>query len=60
MQINSHFQDSQFNKTYSRKGFEEEKIKKKKDFEKDWRIMLVVDKKQSTYDLIGGNLNEQI
>lgn len=45
MQINSHFQDSQFNKTYSRKGFEEEKIKKKKDFEKDWRIMLVVDKK---------------
>ncbi len=36
-------------------------MKKKKDFEKPWRIMLVVDKKQiSTYVLIGGNLNEQI
>lgn len=30
-------------KTYSHKGFKEKNNKKKKDFEKHWRIMLVVE-----------------
>lgn len=38
-------------KTYSRKGLQEKNNKKKKDFEKHWRIMLIVERNVSTDEI---------